>query len=1322
MKTPRFSRASSFAVAVATLLASLGQEAFGDGIDKYWGGAQNAPWSTGGNWYTSAAGTNVSVVPTLNDTLYFGTTARTGDVSVYLGDDYTALGLVFYNSNTTLQSSTTTNTRTLSLGANGIVVNANRTGTIGNSSRKVIVALSAAQTWTNASTLIINNNVTNGGFLLTVAGAGSTAVNGIISGTGGGLTKTGTGSLELFSNNTYTGGTIVNQGLLKLSNTTALPTTSALTLSGTGVIGLGVGNFTRALGTSANQIQWSGTSGAAGGGFAAYGGSRTVNLGGSGATVTWNANSFVPNSSALILGASGADDTVTFANPIDLASLSQTIQVDKGSAAIDASLSGTLINGGLLKTGAGTLKLEVANTYSGETNVSNGVLVLSNTTALPTTSALTLTGTGVIGLGAGDFSRALGTSANQIQWTGGGGFAAYSGSRTVNLGGSVTPDTVTWGAGNFVPTNSALILGAVGADSTVTFQNPIALGTSSRTIQVNKGGTIPQDGVISGVLSSGVNGGITKSGLGTLTLSGTNTYTGPTTISQGTLRVSSIGNGGEAGNIGQATSDAGNLVFDGDVIGQSTLLYYSSFAASTDRNFTINNTKTAIFDVYSSNANSPITLEMSGSAAATSGAIVKKGIGKLLLSGSNQYTGATTVIAGTLIIGHQYALGTIDGSTTVASGATLQIQGGISVGNEALTLNGLGYQDIGGALRSSDGNNTYAGLLTLGSATRINSDGDINTLNLTNTSTITGAGNALTVGGDGVTRIDSVIGTGTGTLTKDGTGTLILTGASTFTGATKVSTGTLQLGNGADTGSLAAASPITIEVNGTLAFKRNNELTQGNHFSSVISGAGNVVQVGTGTTYLNGLNSYTGMTSIQAGTLSVTSIKTVGEMDAYNQPVLSALGAPVNTDSGTIAIGSSTTAAQLTYTGTGDTTDRIIALAGTTGGATITQSGTGLLLFTDVANISVPGADSTDQRKTLTLSGSTEGAGEIAGIIPDAALGNEGQMATSLTKAGTGTWTLSGTSSYTGDTLISGGTLQLGNGTTTGTLSTSSGISISSGANLKFNPTEATPTVQGTDFNSVISGSGNVIQAGGTVVLNGTNTYSGTTKVNAGVMNVTGSLASGSAVTVGGTGSSGTPTLAGNGTVNGATTIAAEAGGDPAGKYSPGDWDATTGASLVGVQTFGSTLTYQTGSIFEWQLNSNTVSGRSTNFDGVDIAFSALDGGHLTTNKNLTINSGAFFKLLLGTSVSFNPAVDTELFWNNPHSWQVFGNATSNLYSTTSNFTIDAPTASYTPYYQYGSFSFNNSNGTLNWTAVPEPTSALAGILLGAGLLRRRRK
>ncbi len=145
--------------------------------------------------------------------------------------------------------------------------------------------------------------------------------------------------------------------------------------------------------------------------------------------------------------------------------------------------------------------------------------------------------------------------------------------------------------------------------------------------------------------------------------------------------------------------------------------------------------------------------------------------------------------------------------------------------------------------------------------------------------TLASGSSELTIGNASHTStkmtISGNIGGSSGALVKDGVGTLVLSGANTYTGGTTISAGTLQLGNGGTTGKLSTASAII--NNGSLVFNRTNTMTQGTDFTgSAISGTGSLTQAGSGTLILNAANSYTGGTTLNAGTLLVNNTTGTG--------------------------------------------------------------------------------------------------------------------------------------------------------------------------------------------------------------------------------------------------------------------------------------------------------------------------------------------------------------------------------------------------------------------------------------------------------------
>src|SRR5262245_12667581 len=664
--------------------------------------------------------------------------------------------------------------------------------------------------------------------------------------------------------------------------------------------------------------------------------------------------------------------------------------------------------------------------YSAILSVSTIQTALNNGTSVTVT-----TGSAGTNLQAGDI-----TVANAIAKTAGG-------NATLTLNAS---HDITFSAGaDITSTTGALGLTLNAAGNINTLQN-VSLNGGTLTLNATGNGT--QSGVISG------NTSVTMSGAGTFTLSSTNTYTGVTTINAGVLSVATIGNGGSAGNLGQATSAAGNLVLSGGT------LQYTGATASTNRAFTLTAGPTSSIDVTTN------TLTSSGAGANTTGSLTKIGAGTLTLSGANAYTGTTNVNAGTLALGAnnvlassstvvvnggtfsianrtntvagvQLASGSITGTTGVLTSTTAyDVQSGTV---SAILAGGVGLNKTTSGTVTLSGNNTYAGTTTISAGTlQIGSGGTTGSVggDIVNNAALTvNRSNALTYAG---------VISGTGSVTKSGAGTLTLTGNNTYTGGTTISAGILQLGSGGTTGSVTG----NIVNNAALAFNRSNALT----YAGVISGTGTVTKSGTGTLTLTGVNTYTGTTTISVGTLQAGATNAFSSASAHTV----ASGAFLDLFGFNQTIGSLAGAGTVTNAGAA--------------GATLTAGG-----------------DNT----STTFSGVIQGGAGVTG----------------LTKVGTGTCTLTGDSTYTGGTTISAGTLQIGNAGTTGSVTGN----IVDNAALTFNRSNALT------YAGVISGTGAVTQSGtGTLTLTANNTYAGGTTISAGTLALSGSgsIASSSQVNV----------------------------------------------------------------------------------------------------------------------------------------------------------------------------------------------------------------
>ena len=319
----------------------------------------------------------------------------------------------------------------------------------------------------------------------------------------------------------------------------------------------------------------------------------------------------------------------------------------------------------------------------------------------------------------------------------------------------------------------------------------------------------------------------------------------------------------------------------------------------------------------------------------------------------------------------------------------LILSGGIS-GSGSLTQNGAGY-----SLRIQ-GDNSYSG------------------------------GTTINAGAILVDRVNSPLGTGP--VTVNNGGTIHFNGNDKLTNAFIFNGGRVTNGNSF---SANLCGPVVLEATTTIDLSTTGNMS----IAGVMSGPGGLTKLGRGQgpLVITGANTFTGPVTVNDGSVQVSSLNSVN-----GGTPTSALGAPTTVANSTLSLGSGQTPGSLIYNGNGETTDRVIKLAGTTGGAIISQAGygkgfpttrgtSGLLKFT--GKVSIPGIAGQDNRKTLILAhigsnaGTNAGQGEISGDIGDSLLGNAGQVATSVTKAGPGAWVLSGTNTYTGTTCVEAGTL-----------------------------------------------------------------------------------------------------------------------------------------------------------------------------------------------------------------------------------------------------------------------------------------------------------
>ncbi|EBN9107737.1 AIDA autotransporter-like protein ShdA, partial [Salmonella enterica] len=466
--------------------------------------------------------------------------------------------------------------------------------------------------------------------------------------------------------------------------------------------------------------------------------------------------------------------------------------------------------------------------------------------------------------------------------------------------------------------------------------------------------------------NSGWNGqSLTKTGAGTLILNAENTYTGGTTISEGTLvanNVEALGTGNvtdnatlelnTGGDFDNAISGSGQVVKSGDKT--LTLSGANSYTGGT----TISGgtlVATNVEALGSGDVTDNATLELNtggtfDNVISGSGQVVKSGDEMLTLSGANSYTGGTTISGGTLVASNVEALGSGD----VTDNATLELNTGGDFDN-AISGSGQVVKSGDDALTLS-GNNSYTGGTLISDGTLVASNVEaLGSGDVTNDAVL-----ELNTGGD----FDNAI-SGSGQVVKSGDKTLTLSGANSYTGGTTISGGTLVASN------VEALGSGDITDNATL------ELNTGGDFDNAISGSGQVVKSGDETLTLSGTNTYTGGTTISGGTLIATHVNALGTgaIDNRASLLLDASGQFAVTDlttesGGNTEIGAGSTLQATTLTQKSDSTLTINLNSNTADPvihAASQVSLAGTLDITGVGDVLDSDPASTDDLDTFTL-------------------------------------------------------------------------------------------------------------------------------------------------------------------------------------------------------------------------------------------------------------------------------------------------------------------------------------------------------------------
>ena len=1049
-------------------------------------------------------------------------------------------------------------------------------------------------------------NVLAGGAIIDTATnavtIGQSLLNGV-AGTDGGLVKLGAGSLILSGSSTYTGPTVVSNGTVFVDG--SLNTAGAVSVkSGTTFGGVGsAGNVTVANGGTVEGGQ--GSSGSLS--LA----SLTLGIGASDLTTATfnvvNGESITCSGSVAVNGTNYI--TVTGSNPSVGV---YTLMTYTGSTPFAKMRLGTVpfALGAFLQDSGSAIQLNVTNNY-----------------VVPLGPATWVGNAGSTWNLTNSFDWKLTTGGQKTVYTDGSDvtFDNSATNFTVSLATNVAPNSITiTSSSNYLFAGTGTITGATALTDngpgtlTLANSNSFTGGTfvNGGRLQLGNGGA---SGSLGGTITDNAtvvfnrndtnavvnyvtgSGSVVQAGSGTTLLVASSDYTGGTTVSNGTLEVTSTGALTGAGSM--AVQSGATLVLDTGVASSFSTL---ALGAGSTNGLAAGGSSITVTGANGLMVGGPATMRMLAPLPAP---------GVYDLIGYNGTIGGAGLGALSLALPFPHASGSL---ITNAAGTSVQLN--LTENGSVLWVGNLaGNWDLSGATEWKLGNSgastgyldkdvvvfdDTATRFTVNVATNVNPTSV--TVSATNNYLFTGSGTI----------------TANTTLTMNGAGTVTFANSNVFNGGSVISGGTLQIGNGGTSGAIGG----DIADNATLVFNRSDALT----YNGLISGSGGLVKQGAGTLTLSNFNTYAGGTIVSNGTLVVFNPLIGGSYYGgiagsltVNPGAMVVLRSQNSLGYGTAfvsPINNSGTIIQAALSGTdlqnfaGVTLNLIGGWIGATNGGFLDPTGGTTINSLSNAIPSTIGGSFLRLRQPDTTITVEAGGGPVDLLI--SAVISQFATGYGFTKAGPGILVVTAASTYSGPTTISAGTLQVGAGGNSGTLGT--GL-VTDNATLVFNRADSYTVT------NYLTGSGALVQAGaGTLTLTNVDDYTGGTTVSHGTLLVNGSLAAGGAVTV-----NTNAVLGGAGSVG---SVAVQAGGAVRG----GDVNYSN-TLTVATLSLGNGSTATTTSRFKVAAGGNVAATTALNVNGTNLV-TILDSTLVVgTNTLFTYGGGSiggtsgFGGLKLGT-------------------------------------------------------------------------------------------